>query len=78
MGSNAERQKRWRERRDALARSHPDVAERALLQAAERGGELSDAERTALADQLADAANRHLFRAQELARVAQRVRTGER
>ena len=34
--------------------------------------------RTALADQLADAANRHLFRAQELARVARRVRTGER
>ena len=35
-GSDAERQRRWRERRNALARSHPDVTERALLQQAER------------------------------------------
>jgi hypothetical protein len=35
-GSDAERQRRWRERRNALARSHPDITERALLQQAER------------------------------------------
>jgi len=33
---NAGYQARWREKRDTLARSHPAVAERALLRAAER------------------------------------------
>jgi len=35
-GSDAERQRRWREGRNALARSHPDVVEQELLQAAGR------------------------------------------
>jgi hypothetical protein len=55
--SNAERQRRWREGRNALARSHPDVVERELLQAAERCERLSGEERTALADKLAYAAS---------------------
>jgi hypothetical protein len=47
----------------ARARQGPDVLERALLQDAERCSELSDQERIALADRLADMANRHLWRA---------------
>jgi hypothetical protein len=39
---------------------------------------LPDGERIALADRLADVAMGHLRRAQEIARVAQRVRLGER
>ena len=73
--SNAERQRRWRERRNALARGHPDITERALLQQAERCERFSDQQRTALADKLADAAMGHLRRSQELARVARSVRT---
>ena len=41
-------------------------------------GEMSDQERVALADKLADVANRHLWRAHEFARAARSVRTGER
>jgi len=74
--SNAERQRRWRERRNALARGHPDITERALLQQAERCEQFSDQERTALADKLADAAMGHLRRSQELARLAMKVRAG--
>jgi len=74
---NAGYQARWRAKRDALARSHPELAERALMQAAERCERLSDQERIALADKLADVANRHLWRAHEFARMASKVRTGE-
>jgi hypothetical protein len=47
--------------------------ERALLQDAERCelGELSGPERIALADKLADLAQRHLWRAQKLARMGE-------
>ena len=62
---NAVYQARWRLRRDAQARSNPEVAERALVQAAEaclnypyRTDNSSDAERTALADKLAEQASR--------------------
>lgn len=72
--SNAEKQARWRVKRNALAAGHPDVTENALLQEAERCGELSAEARTALADKLADAAMTHLRRAQALGKVAQRVR----
>jgi len=43
--SGAQRQARWRAKREALVRGHPEVAERALLQAAERCGGLSAEER---------------------------------
>jgi hypothetical protein len=75
--SNAEKQ-RWRERRNALARSHPEAVEGALLQQAERCRQLSDQERIALADKLADVAMRHLWRAHALNEVAKKVRAGER
>jgi len=39
---------------------------------------MSDQERVALADRLADVANRHLWRAHELSRMARKVRTDER
>jgi hypothetical protein len=74
--SPAEKQKRYRERQSALAHSRPDVIEHALLRDIERAecGELSIEERVALADKLADAAKRNLWRAQELAEIARKVR----
>jgi hypothetical protein len=75
---NAVYQARWRARRAELVRSHPDIAEGELLALAGRCERLSDAERIALADALAERALVHLRRSQELARVARRVRTGER
>ena len=74
--TNAEKQARWRARRNELARSNPEVAERELEQAAERCSHLPDQERLALADKLADAAMGHLRRSQELARLAMKVRAG--
>jgi hypothetical protein len=75
--SNAEKQARWRARRNALARSHPDVVERDLLAVAERCGQLSEEERHRLADRLADAARVWLRRSRALAALARRVRIGE-
>jgi hypothetical protein len=75
--SNAARQRRWRAKREAVARANSEVVERGLLRAAERCAGLSDAERAALADQLADAGMGHLRRAQALAALARRVRTSE-
>jgi len=75
---NAGYQARWRARRDALARANPEVAERALLEEVERCERMSDQERIALADRLADAALGHLRRAQALAGVARLLRAAER
>ena len=75
---NAGYQRVWREKREALVHSNPDVIERELLQAAERSLRLPAEERAVLADKLADEAMGHLRRSQELARVAMRVRAGER
>jgi hypothetical protein len=74
--SNAEKQKRWREKRNRLARANPEVAEDVLLQEVERcrRGELSDQECLALADRLADTAMNHLHRSQALAKLAREVR----
>jgi hypothetical protein len=74
--TNAQKQARWRARRDALARSHPDVVERDLLAVAERCGGLSMEERHQLADRLAAAARAWLRRSQALAALAKRVRAG--
>jgi hypothetical protein len=76
--SNVERQRRWRERQQALVKANPEVAERELLQAAAGCERLPDVERIALADKLADAGMKHLRRAQELARVAMEVRNRRR
>jgi formate dehydrogenase maturation protein FdhE len=72
--SNAERQRRWRERRQALVEGARETVERELIAAAEGCEQLSDVERSALADKLADRAMDHLHRSRELARVAMRVR----
>jgi hypothetical protein len=72
--SNAERQRRWRQRRQALVEGARETVERELIAAAEGCAQLSDAERIALADKLADRAMDLLHRSQELARVAMRVR----
>ena len=76
--TNAERQKRWRTRRNELAQNNPKTIESALLQDVERceRGELSDQERIVLADKLADLAMHTMHRAQALAKMAQRVRYG--
>ena len=54
----AEKQKRYRERHKVLAQTDPRAIERALLQDVERceRGEMSDQERIALAERLADMA----------------------
>jgi hypothetical protein len=72
--SPAEKQARYRARQRALMQSEPDVAERALLEEAARCEQLSVEQRVALADKLADLANRHLWRAQKLAELARKVR----
>jgi hypothetical protein len=76
--TNAQKQARWRARREALVRSHPQVVEGELIRAAERCGGLSAEERRVLADRLQDAAMRHLWRSHELNWVATKVRAGGR
>ena len=70
----AEKQRRYRERQSALAQANPEVVERALLEEAARCEQLSEEQRVALADQLTEAANRHLWQAHKLAKLAEKVR----
>ena len=74
----AEKQRRYRDKRKAAGQTTPDAIERALLQEVERcgRGELSDQERIALADRLADLAMDLLWRAKRLAQMKIKVRTG--
>jgi len=74
----AEKQRRYRERVNARAQSHPDVVEAALLQDVERAdrGELTLEQRNALADKLTDTAMRLLWRSHELSKMATKIRTG--
>jgi hypothetical protein len=72
--SPAEKQRRYRERQTALALSRPDLIEAALIEEAEHCGQLSSERRAALANELADLANRYLRRAQVLAELARKVR----
>ena len=74
----AEKQKRYRERRKAEDQASPDTIERALIAEVQRceRGELSDQERIALADKLADLAKDFLWRAHRLSRVAMKYRPG--
>jgi hypothetical protein len=76
--TNAEKQARWRARRDALVRANPEALERLLVEDAERCERMSDQERTVLADKLTDIAMRHLWRSHELSRIATKARTGGR
>lgn len=76
--TNAEKQRRWRQKRSTLAQTDPRAIERVLLQDVERceRGELSDQERIALAERLADLAKELLWRAHELSQIAFRLRAG--
>ena len=77
--TNAEKQRRWRQKRSALTQTDPRTIERALLAEVERceRGELSDQERIALADRLADLARDLLWRSHRLSKLAHKLRTGE-
>jgi hypothetical protein len=79
--TSAEKQARYRARqRDkqgALEASHPDALERALLLEVERYDQMSDRERIALAEKLADLAKDFLWRAHRLSKMAHKLRTGE-
>jgi hypothetical protein len=72
----AEKQRRYRERLSAREETRPDTIEAELLRQVERAerGELTAEACAALANKLADMAMRHLWRGQELAKLAQRVR----
>ena len=74
----AEKQKRYRERHKVLAQTDPRAIERALLQDVERceRGEMSDQERIALAERLADMAMDLFWRSRRLSQTAFKVRTG--
>ena len=72
--TNAQKQARWRERRNTLARANPDVIETTLLEEAERCEQLSADERAVLADKLVELANRYLWRSHKLAEMARKVR----
>jgi hypothetical protein len=74
--SDAERQKRRRGKLKRQMQTDPRTIEAALLAEAERE-EMSDRERVALADKIADLAKDHLWRAHELSQIAYRLRTGE-
>ena len=72
--SAAQKQRAYRARQRAAAQNRPEVIEAALLKDADRADQLSEPERIALADKLANVAMGHLWRAQELGAVARRVR----
>jgi hypothetical protein len=76
----AQKQKAYRDRQRETAATRLDTLEAALLGEVERAerGELSPDERWALAEKVADTAMRHFRRAQELSRLAQKVRAGAR
>jgi len=77
--SPAQKQKRYRDRLKAADQTNTDAIERALLLEVERCacGELSDQERIALADKLADLAMDLFWRSRRLSQTAFKVRTGE-
>ena len=75
----AEKQRRYRERLKAADQTNPDAIERELLHELERceRGEMSDQERVALAERLADLAMDFLWRSHRLSKMAHKLRTGE-
>jgi hypothetical protein len=70
----AEKQRRYRERQAAQTAERRDVIEAALLAQVERAGELSDDERGALANKVADLAKQLQWRATKLAKLAEKLR----
>jgi hypothetical protein len=78
--TTAQRQPRWKAKRNALAQNNPDVIQRELEKELERvkRGELSEPERIALAERLADLAVQYQWRASTLAKLAMKVRANDR
>jgi hypothetical protein len=74
----AEKQKRYREKLKAADQTSSDAIERALLLELERCDQMSDQERMALADKLADLAMDLLHRATRLSKMAQKLRPWQR
>jgi hypothetical protein len=74
--SPAEKQQRYRDRVKEKAQASPEAVEAALMAEVERDkrGELSDVERNAVADQLADLAKRYLWHAHKLSQIAMKMR----
>ena len=79
--SSAEKQARYRARQHdkqgVLDASHPDAIEQALMLEVERCDQMSDRERIALAEKLAELAKDFLWRAHRLSKMAHKLRTGE-
>ena len=75
----AQKQRGYRERLKAADQTNPDAIERELLQEVARceRGEMSDQERIALADRLADLARDLLWRSHRLSKLAHKLRTGD-
>ena len=73
----AQKQRRHRERLKAADQTNPDAIERELLQEVERCDQMSDGERIALAEKLADLARDFLWRSHRLSKLAHKLRTGE-
>jgi hypothetical protein len=74
--SPAEKQQRYRDRLKAATQTSSEAVESALLAEVERAerGELSEEARIALADKLADLANRYLWHAHKLSKIAMKLR----
>ena len=73
----AQKQRRYRERLKAADQTNPDAIERELLLEVERCDQMSDGERIALAEKLADLARDLLWRSHRLSKMAHKLRTGE-
>jgi hypothetical protein len=72
----AEKQQRYRDRLKSRTQTSPEAVEAVLMAEVERASELSEAERAALADKLADLAKHYLWHAHKLSQIAMKVRDG--
>jgi hypothetical protein len=75
--SPAEKQQRYRDKLKAKEQTNSDAIEQALLQEAERVGEMSAEKRAALADRMTNLAWDFLHRSHRLSQTAVLVRTGK-
>jgi hypothetical protein len=74
----ARKQQAYRDRLKERAQTSSEAVEAALMAEVERAqrGALSEQERIALADKLADLAKRYLWHAHKLSQIAMKVRDG--
>jgi hypothetical protein len=73
----AQKQRRYREKLKVADQTNPDAIERTLLLEVERCDQMSDQERIALAEKLANLAMDLLWRSHRLSKLAHKLRTGE-